>query len=55
MLVSFGSGAGSDAFCLRVKQKRDTDNVPTTRDYVNRYIKIDYAKYSRFKENYKLN
>ena len=36
LMVSFGSGAGSDAFCLRVTNKRQTPNVPTTRDYIKR-------------------
>ena len=55
LLVSFGSGAGSDAFCLRVTAKRQSPNIPTTRDYVKRRTVIDYATYSRFKGNYKLN
>jgi hydroxymethylglutaryl-CoA synthase len=55
LLVSFGSGAGSDAFCLQVTQRRESNGVRTTRDYVNRRVVIDYAQYSRFKENYKLN
>jgi len=55
LLVSFGSGAGSDAFCLRVTAKRQTPNVPTTRDYIRRRQPVDYAEYSRLKGNYKLN
>ena len=50
--VSFGSGAGSDAFSLRV-----TDNItdrqsraPKTRDYVNRRTVIDYATYVRYRK-----
>jgi hydroxymethylglutaryl-CoA synthase len=55
LLVSFGSGAGSDAFCLRVVAQRQTPSVPTTRDYIKRRTPIDYATYSRFRGNYKLN
>jgi len=55
LLASFGSGAGSDAFSLRVRAACSADGVPTTRDYVNRRTQIDYAMYARFKGNYKLN
>ena len=55
LLVSFGSGAGSDAFCLRVNQVREASDVRTTRDYVNRRVLINYAQYSRLKGNYQLN
>jgi hydroxymethylglutaryl-CoA synthase len=55
LLVSFGSGAGSDAFALRVKKARNPDDVPTTQQYVQRRVMINYAMYSRFKDNYKLN
>lgn len=55
MLVSFGSGAGSDAFSIRMKAKVNHHGAPTTSDYVRRSVMINYATYSRFKENYKLN
>jgi hydroxymethylglutaryl-CoA synthase len=55
LLVSFGSGAGSDAFSIRVKKARAQDHVPTTHDYLARQVPINYATYSRFKENFKLN
>ncbi len=49
LLVSYGSGAGSDAIAMRV-----TDLVverrglaPRTRDYVARRTEIDYATYAR--------
>jgi len=51
LLVSFGSGAGSDAFVLRVtdritgRQRR----APTTQDYIARRTEIDYATYVRFR------
>jgi len=50
LLVSYGSGAGSDAISLRAtdaivkRQKR----APLTRDYVARRTEIDYATYARF-------
>jgi len=50
-MVSFGSGAGSDAFSLRV-----TDSIVgrpqqalTTREYIARRKVIDYATYTRFR------
>jgi hydroxymethylglutaryl-CoA synthase len=55
LVVSFGSGAGSDAFSLRVTDKRQTPTVPTTRDYIKRRTPVDYATYTRLKGNYKLN
>jgi hydroxymethylglutaryl-CoA synthase len=50
LLVSYGSGAGSDAISLRVteaiveRQRR----APMTRDYIARRVEIDYATYVRF-------
>ena len=50
LLVSYGSGAGSDAFSLRVteaileRQRR----APQTRDYVARRKEVDYGTYVRF-------
>jgi hydroxymethylglutaryl-CoA synthase len=50
LLVSYGSGAGSDAISIRVtdaileRQKQ----APLTRDYVVRRTEIDYATYVRF-------
>lgn len=55
LLVSFGSGAGSDAFSLMMKRSVEPSNIPTTMDYVKRSVRIDYATYSRLKDNYKLN
>jgi hydroxymethylglutaryl-CoA synthase len=50
--VSFGSGAGSDAFSLRVTdQIADRQNrAPKTRDYIARRTPIDYATYTRFRK-----
>ena len=51
LLVSFGSGAGSDAFDIQV-----TDAIterqglaPKTRDYIARRTEIDYATYARMR------
>ncbi|WP_297068589.1 hydroxymethylglutaryl-CoA synthase [Thermococcus sp.] len=52
--VSFGSGAGSDAFSLVVQDaiegKRDL--APKTMDYVNRKKYIDYALYAKSRRKY---
>jgi len=51
LLVSYGSGAGSDAFDLlvgdRIAERRD--RAPHTRDYVARRTEIDYALYTRYR------
>ena len=51
LMVSFGSGAGSDAFSIRV-----TDRIaerrrlaPLTREYITRRVEIDYATYARYR------
>lgn len=51
LVVSYGSGAGSDAFDLRV-----TDHItqraqlaPTTRSYIERRQQVDYALYTRYR------
>ncbi len=51
LAVSFGSGAGSDAFSIEVTAKI-TDRAhaaPTTQDYINRRKEIDYATYARYR------
>lgn len=57
LVVSFGSGAGSDAFAIKVLERNAEKNaaVPATHDYVTRRKQVDYATYSKLKENYKLN
>jgi hydroxymethylglutaryl-CoA synthase len=51
LMVSYGSGAGSDAFDLvvgdRVIERRD--KAPRTRDYIARRTEIDYALYARYR------
>ena len=50
LLVSYGSGAGSDAFSLRVTEAivERQSRAPLTREYVARRVEIDYATYVRF-------
>jgi hydroxymethylglutaryl-CoA synthase len=51
LLVSFGSGAGSDAFDLRVTEAigERRDRAPRTTDYIARRTEIDYATYARMR------
>lgn len=52
LLASFGSGAGSDAFCIEVKDSivRKRKGYPTVRSMMERGTKIDYATYSKFRD-----
>lgn len=54
LLASFGSGAGSDAMCIRVKRETPKNGVWTTRDYIQQRVVVSYAEYSRLKGNYKM-
>jgi hydroxymethylglutaryl-CoA synthase len=51
MMVSFGSGAGSDAFAITatdaILERRN--QVPCTQDYIARRTEIDYATYARMR------
>jgi len=51
LLVSFGSGAGSDAFDITVTDKivGRPELAARTQDYVTRRTEIDYATYVRFR------
>ncbi len=51
LMVSYGSGAGSDAFDLRVtdRVKNRPVGVSTTREYIERRTQIDYAMYTRYR------
>jgi hydroxymethylglutaryl-CoA synthase len=57
LLVSYGSGAGSDAFELvatdRLPEVRGL--APSTETYITRRTPIDYATYTRFREKLKMN
>jgi hydroxymethylglutaryl-CoA synthase len=50
LLVSYGSGAGSDAisFCITEAILERRQRAPTTRDYIARRVEIDYGTYVRF-------
>ncbi|MFH1084261.1 MAG: hydroxymethylglutaryl-CoA synthase [Chloroflexota bacterium] len=49
--VSFGSGAGSDAFCWRTTARIDDcrGRAPRTSDYLARRREIDYGTYARYR------
>jgi hydroxymethylglutaryl-CoA synthase len=51
LMVSFGSGAGSDALDILVtEQVKDRQELAlTTQDYIQRRVEIDYATYARFR------
>lgn len=51
LMVSYGSGAGSDAFDLRVTDRvlAARERAPKTADYIARRTVIDYATYARFR------
>jgi len=55
LMVSYGSGAGSDAFDILVTDKIGLvqNRAPRTRDYINRRTVIDYATYCRFRDKLK--
>jgi hydroxymethylglutaryl-CoA synthase len=51
LVVSFGSGAGSDAFSLRITKKiTNRRGFPTTRQYIQNRVVIDYATYARHRK-----
>jgi hydroxymethylglutaryl-CoA synthase len=51
LMVSFGSGAGSDAFDIRVTEAIGERRLraPRTADYIARRTEIDYAMYVRYR------
>jgi len=51
LMISFGSGAGSDAFDISVTNKlpERRDKALKTQDYISRRTEIDYAIYARFR------
>jgi hydroxymethylglutaryl-CoA synthase len=56
LMVSYGSGAGSDAFDLTVTDKLPgvRTNAPTTEAYIARRKEINYATYTRYRDKLKL-
>jgi len=55
-MVSYGSGAGSDAFDITVTGRisEAVPRAPTVREYINRRTEIDYALYARFRGKIRL-
>jgi len=55
LMVSYGSGAGSDSFDLVVTDRVEEIQslAPKTRDYIARRTQIDYATYCRFRDKLK--
>lgn len=51
LMVSYGSGAGSDALDLLVKERIEQrkDMALKTSDYIARRVEIDYATYARYR------
>ena len=51
LLVSFGSGAGSDAFSIEITEAilERRERAPKTSDYISRRTEIDYATYVRMR------
>ncbi len=51
LLTSYGSGAGSDAFVIRVQEpiRERQGKALTTQEYIARRTEIDYATYVRFR------
>lgn len=51
LVVSYGSGAGSDAFDLQVTDliEERRKKAPSTQQYIARRIAIDYATYARYR------
>lgn len=51
LMVSYGSGAGSDSFDLRVTERIEAirSRASSTEAYIRRRIPIDYAAYCRFR------
>lgn len=56
LMVSYGSGAGSDAFDIVVTDKllERKDKAPSTRAYIERRTQIDYALYTRYRGKLKV-
>jgi hydroxymethylglutaryl-CoA synthase len=52
LAVSYGSGAGSDAFSLVVQDAIETkrETTPKVLDYVNNKVNIDYGTYAKFRQ-----
>ncbi|MFQ6001299.1 MAG: hydroxymethylglutaryl-CoA synthase [Anaerolineae bacterium] len=53
LLVSFGSGAGSDALSFTTTERilKNDDSLLRVRDYIARRREIDYGTYCRYRDN----
>lgn len=51
LLASYGSGAGSDAFCFTVTEKINSvrHKAPAAKSYIARALEVDYITYARLK------
>jgi hydroxymethylglutaryl-CoA synthase len=56
LMVSYGSGAGSDAFDIEVTDRLpEVQNLATTTEaYISRRTEINYATYTRYRDKLKL-
>jgi hydroxymethylglutaryl-CoA synthase len=56
LMVSYGSGAGSDAFDITVTKKlpEAQHRAPTTEAYISRRKGINYATYTRYRDKLKM-
>jgi hydroxymethylglutaryl-CoA synthase len=56
LMVSYGSGSGSDAFDLTVTPRLEEvrGQAPTTEAYIARRKEIDYATYTRYRDKLKM-
>ena len=50
-MVAYGSGAGSDAFSIKVEEaiEKRRGEVPTVDDYIERKTYVDYATYAKYR------
>ena len=51
LMVSYGSGAGSDSFVLKTTEQliHRRERAPATLEYISRRTEIDYATYARYR------
>ena len=56
LLTSFGSGAGSDSFSIRVEDKigETRGRAPTVEELIGHGRYVDYATYARMKKKIKV-
>jgi len=56
LMVSYGSGAGSDAFSIEVQEPviEKRERIPKVEDYINDKVYIDYAAYAKHRRTIKI-